>query len=231
MKMKKKTLNHLAIIMDGNRRWAKARFMPAIVGHKAWFDNVKRITKLASATWIKYLTLWALSTENLRKRPEDEIEWIIKLIGQVPKLIPDFMQQKIKLELIGDIEKLPKESQNVLRKAKEETSKNTGLVLTVALVYGGQDEIVRATKKIISEGKNPEELSPEEFRKHLDTAIIPVPDVIVRTWWDIRHSGFLLYDSAYSEYYFTDKKWPEFGEEELNSVIDFFEWAKRNFGW
>ena len=224
-----KHLNHLAIIMDGNRRWAKARFMPAIFGHKAWFDNVKKVTRLANDKGIKYLTLWALSTENLKKRPEDEVAGIIKLIGQVPKLIPEFMCEQVKLEMIWDIGKLPENSQKILSDAKAETQNNTWIVLTVALVYGWQDEIIRATKKIISEWIDPDDLSPEEFRKYLDTAILSIPDVIVRTGWDIRHSGFLLYDSAYSEYYFTDKKWPEFDEAELDWVINFFHWAKRNF--
>ncbi|MDA9129327.1 polyprenyl diphosphate synthase [Candidatus Gracilibacteria bacterium] len=228
--MKNKNLNHLAIIMDGNRRWAKARFMPAIFGHKAGFDNVKKITRLANDKGITHLTLWALSTENLQKRPEDEIEGIIKLIGQVPKLIPEFMTEQVKLEMIGNIAKLPEDSQKILRDAKRETQNNTGIILTVALVYGGQDEIVRATKKIIEKGVDPESLNSKEFRKYLDTSILPIPDVIVRTGGDIRHSGFLLYDSAYSEYYFTDKKWPEFDETELDSVIDFFHGAKRNFG-
>ena len=227
--MKNKTLNHLAIIMDGNRRWAKARFMPAIFWHKAWFDNIKKVTRLAHEKWITHLTLWALSTENLKKRPADEIEWIIKIIGHVPKLIPEFMREEVRLEMIGDISKLPEDSQKILREAKEETSKNTWIILTVALVYWGQDEIIRATKKVISDWIDPEKLSAEEFRKYLDTSILPVPDVIVRTWWDVRHSGFLLYDSAYSEYYFTEKKWPEFDEEELNNVIETFHWAKRNF--
>ncbi len=227
--MDKKHLNHLAIIMDGNRRWAKERFMPSIFGHKAGFDNVKKITRLANDKGVKYLTLWALSTENLKKRPEDEVKWIIRLIGQVPKLIPEFMKEQVKLEMIGDISKLPEESQKILREAKQETSENTWIILTVALVYWGQDEIVRATKKIIADWIDPDSLTPEVFRTYLDTAILPVPDIIVRTGWDVRHSGYLLYDSAYSEYYFTEKKWPEFDEDELDSVIDFFQWAKRNF--
>ena len=227
--MNTKKLNHLAIIMDGNRRWAKERFMPSIFWHKAWFDNVKKVTRLANDKGIKYLTLWALSTENLQKRPEDEVDWIIKLINQVPKLIPEFMQEQVKLEIIWDIAKLPEDSQKILQNAKTETADNTWIILTVALVYWGQDEITRATQKIIQAWLTPENITPEIFRGYLDTSKLPVPDVIVRTWGDIRHSGFLLYDSAYSEYYFTEKKWPEFDEVELNSVIEFFHWAKRNF--
>lgn len=222
-------LKHLGIIMDWNRRWAKARFLPAIMGHKAWYDTVKKVTELAKNKWITHLTLWALSTENLVKRDAEEIEWIIKLITQVPKLIPEFMEKWVRLQTIGNLSKLPVETQNILSKCVVATQDNKWIVLTIALVYGWQDEIVRATKKIISAWIDPETLSETEFRKYLDTANLPVPDVIVRTGWDIRHSWFLLYDSAYSEYYFTEKKWPEFNEEELDSIIDTFHNSQRNF--
>lgn len=222
-------MKHLAIIMDGNRRWAKARFLPAIFWHKAGFDNVKTITELAKNKGIQYLTLWALSTENFAKREEEEIQGIIKLIHHVPKLIPEFIEKGVKLQTIGNISKLPKETQDILQDCISKTQNQTGITLTVALVYGGQDEIVRAVKKIVRAGVDPEILNEKEFRNYLDTSIIPVPDVIVRTGGDIRHSGFLLYDSAYSEYYFTEKKWPEFDERELNLVLQFFEASQRNF--
>lgn len=223
-------MNHLAIIMDGNRRWAKARFLPAIFGHKAGYDTVKKITSYAQKKGLSYLTLWALSTENLIKREAEEIEWIIKLIHQVPSLIPEFMEKWVKLQIIGDITKLPQDTQDILSVCTETTKENISITLTIALVYGGQDEIVRATKKILKAGIDPETLSEAEFRKYLDSAILPVPDMIVRTGWDIRHSGFLLYDSAYSEYYFTEKKWPEFDEAELDLVLETFSERKRNFG-
>ena len=123
----------------------------------------------------------------------------------------------------------PGSSQEILQRVQKSTENNTGIILTLALIYGWQDEIIRATKKIIQLWIDPENLSEEEFRKYLDTADLPHPDVIVRTGWDIRHSGFLLYDSAYSEYYFTDKKWPEFDAHELKNVLNFFVWTKRNF--
>ncbi|MDD3646224.1 MAG: polyprenyl diphosphate synthase [Candidatus Gracilibacteria bacterium] len=223
-------INHLAIIMDGNRRWAKKRLLPAVAGHKAGADNVKNITQLAWDKGIKYLTLWALSTDNLQKRGEEEVSHIIKLINGIEKYLGDMMKKGVKLNLIGDIKKLPEESKKILTSLLEKTKNNSGIVLTIALIYGGQDEIIRATKKILEAGLNPETLTREEFRKYLDTKDLPQPDVIVRTGGDIRHSGFLLFDSEYSEYYFTQKGWPEFDEEELDSVINSFEKAKRNFG-
>lgn len=203
--------------------------LPAFAWHKAGADNVVNVTELADEKWITHLTLWALSTENLEKRNEDEVAWIIKLVNSVKKYLDRMKVKSLKFQTIGDISQLPEESQKVLEDIKEETKDNTGITVTLGLIYGWQDEIIRATKKIIQAGIDPEMLTPREFRKYLDTAILPLPDVIVRTGWDIRHSGFLLYDSAYSEYYFTEKCWPDFGEFELENVIEKFNSAKRNF--
>ena len=216
--------------MDWNRRWAKSKFLPTIAGHKAWADNVVRITKLAKKLWIKYLTLWVLSTDNLNNRDEKEVEWIIKLINNIEKFLWDMFEDDIKFNTIWDISKLPEKSQNILNSIKDKTKNNMWPILTIAIIYWGQDEIIRATKKIIKAWIEPENLTREEFRKFLDTATLPIPDVIVRTGWDIRHSWFMLYDSEYSEYYFTNKKWPEFDEKELNIVIEKFSNSKRNFG-
>ena len=215
--------------MDWNRRWAKERFMPAIFWHKAWFDTVKKITKHARNAWIQYLTLWALSTENLVKRDAEEIAGIIKIITYVPKLLPEFMENWVKIQVIWDISKLPVETQKILSDTIEITKNNTEIFLTIALVYGGQNEIVRATKKIILAWVNPDDLDETEFRKYTDSAILPAPDMIIRTWWDVRHSWFLLYDSAYAEYYFTNKNWPEFDEEELLKALASYNDRKRNF--
>ncbi|MFK7780098.1 MAG: polyprenyl diphosphate synthase [Candidatus Gracilibacteria bacterium] len=223
-------INHLGIIMDGNRRWASKRFLPATAGHKAGADNVKKIVKLSEKKGIKYITLWALSTDNLKKRPKEEVKGIIKLINNIESFLGEMLDDNLKFETIGNIEELPELSQIVLNRVKEKTKNNTGITLIIALIYGGQDEIVRATKKIINTGINPDSLTISEFRKFLDTGRFPIPEVIVRTGGDIRHSGFMLYDSEYSEYFFTDKKWPEFDENELDKVIEFYEGSKRNFG-
>lgn len=222
-------MKHLAIIMDWNRRWARERYLPVVFWHKAGFDTVQTITREAKHAWVEYLTLWALSTENFNKRESEEIEGIIKLIHHVPKLLPEFQKEWVRLQVIGDIEKLPIETQEILSDIADKTKDNTWIILTVALVYGGQDEIVRATKKILQVWVDPESLDIQEFRKYLDSAILPPPDLIIRTGWDIRHSWFLLYDSAYSEYYFTEKKWPEFDRDELDKALKQFYASKRNF--
>jgi len=222
-------IKHLWIIMDWNRRWAKSKFLPAIAWHKAWADNVKTITKLAEDKWVEFLTLWALSTDNLNKRPKEEIEWIIKLINNIESFLWEMLDDNLKFETIWNIAKLPQESQDILNRVKEKTKNNTWITLVIALIYWWQDEIVRATKKIITEWLNPDNLTKDKFREYLDTANYPIPDVIVRTWGDIRHSWFLLFDSEYSEYFFTKKWWPEFDSNELNNVFDFFNKSKRNF--
>lgn len=222
-------INHLGIIMDWNRRWAKDRFLPAIAWHKAWADNVKKIVKLAEKKWIRYITMWALSTDNLNNRSNEEVKWIIKLINNIESFLWEMLDDNLKFETIWNVEELPIESQTVLKRVKEKTKNNKWITLNIALVYWWQDEIIRATKKIIKAWINPDTLTKEKFKNYLDTANLPNPDIIIRTWWDIRHSGFLLYDSEYSEYYYTQKKWPELDEKELDKAIEFYNKSKRNF--
>ena len=223
-------IKHLWIIMDWNRRWAREKFLPWLLWHKAGADNVAKIAKLAKKRWIQYITLWALSTDNLVKRSKEEVKWIIKLVNHIESFLWDMFESDLKFETIWNLEELPEKSQIILQRVKDNTKNNTWITLVLALIYWWQDEIVRATKKIIKAGINPDKLDKHEFRKYLDTADLPIPDIIVRTGWDIRHSWFMLYDSEYSEYYFTEKRWPEFDEEELDKVIEFYNKSSRNFG-
>ncbi len=221
-------INHLWIIMDWNRRWAKSRLLPSFMWHKAWYDTLVKTCYLAKNYWINYLTVWALSTDNLNKRDDLEVKKIIELINWIDKMIPKLLDLWASLKVIWDISKLPEKTQSMLQKVIDKTKK-WEFVLTIWLIYWWQYEIVRATKRIINSWIDPEKLSREEFRKYLDSSFLPTPDIIIRTWWDIRHSWFLLYDSEYSEYYFTDKYWPDFDENELKKVISEFENSKRNF--
>ena len=220
---------HIWIIMDWNRRWAKQRLLPSIAWHKAWADNVKKIVNHSITKWITHITMWALYKDNLKKRDKKEVEWIIKLINNIESFLWDMFADNVRFETIWNIEELPLESQKILNNVKEKTKGNTWITLILALIYWWQDEIIRATKKIIKSGMNPDNLSSEEYRKFTDTGKFPIVDLIIRTWWDIRHSWFMLFDSEYSEYYFTDKKWPEFNYIELDKAIDSFKWSKRNF--
>lgn len=222
-------MTHIWIIMDGNRRWAESKWLPIFFWHKAWADNVKKIVEIAWIEWIEYLTLWALSKDNLVKRWSNEIEKIISLIDKIEDFLWEMMEKGLKLKTIWDIEKLPEKSVKILRWLEDKTKDNSWLILTIALVYSGQDEIIRATKKILENWLNPENLSKDDFRKYLDTSFLPNPDLIIRTWWDLRHSGFLLFDSEYSQYYFTDKKWPEFDKEEFFKALNSLKNSQRRF--
>jgi len=177
---------------------------------------------------ISHLTLWALSKENILKRSAVEVEGIIKLIHRFEDFLPDLMKNNIVFQVIGDFYLLAKKTSDVLQELIEKTKDNLALVVRVAIGYSGQDEIVRATKKMLVENKDPETLSEESFRAYLDFPA-PYPDLIIRTGGYMRHSGFMLYDSAYSEYYFTEKFWPEFTSEELEKALEFFESTQRNF--
>jgi undecaprenyl diphosphate synthase len=216
--------------MDGNRRWAKKQGKMVLFWHKAGFDNAVKISELVAQKGIKYLTLWALSTENMHNREKEELNGIIGLIELLPTLLPIFEKNATKFETIGDIQKLPERTQKILEDIKEKTKNNMKTTLIIALVYGGQDEIVRGIKKYIENGWDGKNLDTKEFRKYIDSAFFPPPDLIIRTGGNVRHSGFLLYDCDYSEYYFSEKFWPEFDEKELDTAIHFFESSKRNFG-
>jgi len=221
---------HVWIVMDWNRRWAKLQWKPAFFWHTAWFKNAQKIVELASKKWVNYFTLWALSKENLERRDIDEISGLIQLIDKFVDFLPKLQEWNIKFETIWDIKRLPEKSQKVLQKIKTETQNNTWMVFIVALVYSWQDEIIRGIKNMIESWFDISNLDEKSFRQFLDTKFLPPPDLIIRTGWDIRHSGFTLYDSAYSEYYFTQKFWPEFDEQELDKALDFYNKSDRRFG-
>ena len=200
------------------------------MGHKAWAENAKTILESAIKNNIEYLTLWALSTENLTNRDPEEIKAIIKLIDNIENLLWEALENNVRFLTIWNTSLLPKKSQDTLEKIIEKTKKNTGTTVTIALVYGGQDEIIRAIHNATIKWEDMSTITLETLHTYLDTHILPLPDLIIRTGWDTRHSWFLLFDSAYSEYYFTQKKWPEFSESDFLDAIETFLKAKRNFG-
>lgn len=223
-------LNHIWIIMDWNRRWAREKGLPAIMWHKAWAENIENIVKIADEKWVNYITLWWLSTDNLVKRDENELKNIIEIIEKAPFYLRKMIKKGVKIDVIWNISLLPEHTQKSLLDLVEKTKNWNGITVILALVYGWKDEIIRWVKKFIQEGWDISNLDEKSFDNYLDSWKFPPADIIVRTWWDSRHSGFLLYSSAYSEYYFTDKKWPEFDKKEFENVFDFFNWSKRNFG-
>ncbi len=221
---------HIAIIMDGNGRWALNRGLPRFEGHKAGVENIRRAVKCFGQHGIKYVTLYAFSTENWR-RSKQEVRGLFGLLGRViDKETQNFHKEGIKLNLLGNLEGLNPILQKKVRNALELTKDNKEMTLCIAFNYGGRDEILRAVTEIIKQGLMPEEITEEVFSRHLYTTGLPDPDLIIRTGGELRLSNFLLWQSAYSEYYSTLTYWPDFGEEEINKALAVYRQRQRRFG-
>lgn len=221
---------HLAIIMDGNGRWAQKRGLPRSEGHKAGTKTAKKIVEACRKLNIKYLTLYTFSKENW-KRPKDEVNFLfdllVKFLNQEYKSL---VEQSIKLNVLGDISKLPFTARRAVEFTIKKTANCSEMVLNLALNYSGREEIVRACKEILNKGLSPDEIDEDSFKRFLYTKDQPDPDLIIRTSGEIRLSNYLLYQSAYSELYFTPVLWPDFDENELNKAIEEYLRRHRRFG-
>ncbi|WP_078681619.1 isoprenyl transferase [Clostridium prolinivorans] len=225
---------HIAIIMDGNGRWAKERKLPRSAGHKAGVETIREIVKECSKLKINYLTLYAFSTENW-KRPKEEVSTLMKLLVEyLSKEIQELNSNNVVINSIGDISKLPLICQKELMHAYEVTKNNTGLILNLALNYGGRNEIINAFKQMYKDLKNnklkEEEICENIFSKYLYTSGMPDPDIIIRTSGEQRLSNFLLWQCAYSEFWISDVKWPDFKKEHLHEAILDYQRRDRRFG-
>ncbi|WP_312372757.1 isoprenyl transferase [Lachnoclostridium sp.] len=226
--------NHIAIIMDGNGRWAKKRMMPRNYGHKAGSKIVEDICREAYNIGVKYVTVYAFSTENW-SRPQSEIDTLMKLLRDfLSECLNKSKKNNMRVHVIGDITKLEQSLQDTIVKLEEVSASNTGLCFQVALNYGGQDEILRATRKIaqdVKDGKlSIEDLNTEVYEDYLDTKGIPAPDLLIRTSGEQRLSNFLLWQLAYTEFYFPEVLWPDFNKKELIKAIEFFNGRERRYG-
>ena len=225
---------HIAIIMDGNGRWAKSRFLPRTAGHKAGVETIRKVVKEADRLGIKYLTLYAFSTENW-KRPKLEVDALMNLlVTYLRNEIDELHKNNVKLTAVGDFEKLPEACVKELHSAMDKTKDNTGVHLNLALNYGGRNDIREAVVEIAKEYKEGkislEDITEENIKKHLSTGEIPDPDLVIRTSGEQRLSNFLLWDVAYSEFYYTDIHWPDFDGEELEKAIYAYQKRDRRFG-
>ena len=230
----KKIPTHVAIIMDGNGRWAKKRNMPRVKGHYEGMQTVKKITKYASKLGIQYLTLYAFSTENWA-RPKEEVSYLMDLPEKMfTSFMPELMENNVKVEVIGVVEKLPENTRKAVEDAIEQTKNNTGLKLIFALNYGSKDEIVTAVKRIAQGAANNEykveEIDEQLISDNLFTKDTPDPDLLIRTSGEQRISNFLLWQIAYSEFIFTKVAWPDFVEEELYKALLEYQSRDRRFG-
>lgn len=228
---------HVAIIMDGNGRWAKKRFLPRVAGHKKGVDTIKRITIRANELGVKILTVYAFSTENWG-RPSDEVNFLMKLPKEFfNAFVPELIQHNVRVELIGDIKGLPIETQNVLQRAIDDTAHCTGLILNFAMNYGGYVEIIDAVKSIATDIQHEtlavDQIDGDLISSRLSTAKfgeLSNPDLLIRTSGEQRLSNFLLWQLAYSEFYFTDILWPDFTEADFDQAIETFNTRQRRFG-
>lgn len=225
---------HIAIIMDGNGRWAKARKLPRTMGHRAGMKTIKTIVRECGNLGVKYITLYAFSTENW-KRPSEEVGALMDLVVEfVEKELDELHENDIKLNSIGDISKLPEKSRKSIEAAKEKTKNNKSLTLNIALNYGGRDEIVKGVKEIatlVSEGKlKIEDIDEKEISNHLYTKGMPDPDMIIRPSGELRLSNYLLWQSAYSEFWFSNINWPDFTENDLRKAISDYQKRDRRYG-
>lgn len=229
--------NHIAIIMDGNGRWAQERHLPRIAGHKQGMNVVKKITQAASDLGVKVLTLYAFSTENW-KRPEKEVNYLMDLPERFfNTFVPDLVKNNVKVNVMGYVDQLPKQTQTAINNAINDTKDCTGMVLNFALNYGSQDEIVTAVKSIAEKVSNNElpidSISKEIVSDNLMTADLGEyanPDLLIRTSGEERLSNFLLWQLAYSEFVFDDTKWPDYTEDNLKKCILTFQSRHRRFG-
>lgn len=221
---------HIVLIPDGNRRWAREHGLPIQEGHRKGFETVMDITRAAESWGIKYFTIWAFSTENWN-RAKFEVRYLMHLYKDfILRHIKEFVKKGVKVVHLGRRDRIPGFLVKVLDDVIKKTEKNNKFVLNIALDYGGRDEIVRAVKKIIKEGKDPDRLTEQEFKKYLDTNGTPEPDLIIRTSGEQRISGMMPFQAAYAEYYFEKCHLPDFTADKLKTAILDYSSRQRRFG-
>jgi undecaprenyl diphosphate synthase len=221
---------HIAIVPDGNGRWAEQRNLPRLDGHQVGAENMHRMVNYLSDYPIKYVTLYGFSTENW-SRPEEEVNGLFQILANfIEDTLPEINQKDIKLRHLGRLEKLPKNLQSAINTAVEVTRNNTRMTLSVAFNYGGRAEIVDAVRRIISKGISPQNVDEELFSNYLYTAGLPNVDLLIRTGDELRLSNFLIWQTSYSEYHFTKVLWPDFGKKDIEKALLSYSRRQRRFG-
>ncbi len=222
--------HHVAIIMDGNGRWARQRGLPRIAGHRAGTENTRRIIESCVEFGVRVLTLYAFSTENWQ-RPREEVEGLLNILAQViDRETPHLHEQGVQLRHLGSLDGLPAHLRNRVQHAVALTRTNTRLIVNIAFNYGGRAEILRAVRRLLLEQAPPEALTEERFAACLDTAGLPDPDLIIRTGGEMRLSNFLLWQAAYAEYWSTPIHWPDFGRDAFCEALCAYGQRQRRFG-
>lgn len=223
-------LEHVAIIMDGNGRWARLRGEPRAVGHRAGVEALRKVVRAAKDFGVRYLSVYAFSTENW-KRPPEEVEVLMTLLVEYLRSEVDELDRSgVRIQFIGDIQGLPAVCQAEMESARQRTAHNADLILSIAVNYGGRDEIVRAVRRAVAEGLRPEEITEQTFSGLLDTDGMPDPDLVIRPGGESRLSNFLIYQTHYSEIYTTPVLWPDFDRGELERALQDYAQRERRYG-
>ena len=221
---------HIAIIMDGNGRWAQVRQQPRSAGHRAGINNVRMVITYLAKRGVSYVTLFAFSTENW-SRPQEEVSTLLELLREAVRAeTAELHRNSVRILHMGRLDRLPSEIRREIEEARELTENNTGLTLSVAFDYGGRDEIVQAARNIVAAGTPADEIDETLFSRYLPSNSIPDPDLVIRTGGEFRISNFLLWQTAYSEFYSTPVQWPDFDEEEIELALEAYRQRKRRFG-
>jgi len=221
---------HIAMIMDGNGRWAKQKLHPRLFGHKAGVETFKKMVRVCSDMGIQVLTVYAFSTENW-KRSEEEVNGLMGLaLTYLKKYMTELHENDVVLKIIGDVSKLNPTLQEEIVRSEALTAQNTGMILQIALNYGGREELINAVKGMLIDGLKVTEITEETLEQYLYTKGVPDPDMMIRTGGEKRISNFLLWQNAYTEFFFTDTLWPDFSEPELISMIDAYAQRERRYG-
>lgn len=222
--------NHIAIVPDGNGRWAERRGLPRLSGHRAGADNMRRMVKYLNEYPIKYLTLYGFSTENWT-RPEEEVRGLFQILEEfIDKCAQEIHERGVQLRHLGRLNELPQSLQLAINRAVELTKNNTGMILNVAFNYGGRAEILDAVRRLLADGVKPQNIGEESFSNYLYSASLPNVDLLIRTGDETRLSNFLIWQTAYSEYHFTRVLWPNFGKKDIDKALLSYSRRERRFG-
>jgi undecaprenyl diphosphate synthase len=221
---------HIAIVPDGNGRWAERRGLPRLEGHSVGAENMHRMVEYLNEYPIKYVTLYGFSTENW-SRPEEEVKGLFRILADfIERTVSEIHQKGIKLCHLGRLEELPEDLQQAISKAVELTKNNTGMTLSVAFNYGGRTEILDAIRRLVADGVTPQDIDEELFSRYLYTGSLPNVDLLIRTGDETRLSNFLIWQTTYSEYHFTKVLWPDFGKKDIDRALLSYSRRKRRFG-
>ncbi len=224
-------MQHIGYIMDGNRTWAKERWLPTLEGHRRGYENAKSIIRETKKMGIPFASFWALSDDNIKKRSPEELWYLFSLLEKgILDIAKDANKNNIRIICVGDRSLIPERCKKNMIKAEKLTENNTDMTAIIAIGYGWQEEIARAVRSLSHTWQDMTQITVEDIRTHIETSPFPPPDLIIRTGWHIRHSGFFLFHSPYAEYCFSEKNWPDLSREDIEIFIQIYKDRERKFG-